>query len=163
MLGGGWSYDISGFLLKNDLAFFFSPLPDLNLNIKNFPIISLAFDIEKEIIPNLISIAGTRTTINLSRDKIIFLERGIILPSISLRYEIYFGQSSLSLLPAFILDIPIESPKIRGNFFVFSGSFKPYDFLDISGGLFLLSGKRTSPFGFFKDNSSIMFSVRLSF
>jgi hypothetical protein len=163
MLGGGWSYDISGFLLKNDLAFFFSPLPDSNLNIKNFPIISLAFDIEKEIISNLISIAGTRTTINLSRDKIMFLERGIILPSISLRYEIYFGQSSLSLLPAFILDIPIGSPKIRGNFFVFSGSFKPYDFLEISGGLFLLSGKRTSPFGFFKDNSSIMFSVRLSF
>lgn len=161
MLGGGWSYDISGFLLKNDLAFFVSPLPDLNLNIKNFPLLSLAFDIEKEIIPNLISIAGTRTTINLSRDKIVFLERGIILPSISLRYEIYFGQSSLSLLPVFILDIPIESPKIRGNFFVFTSLFKPYDFLEISVGLFLLSGKRTSPFGFFKDNSSVLFSLKL--
>jgi hypothetical protein len=163
MLGGGWSYGISGFLLKNDLAFFLSPLPDLNLNIKNFPILSFAFDVDKEVIPNLTLVLGTRGTINLSKDKIVFLERGAIFPSVLLRYEIYIGQSSLSLLPAFILDIPIESPKIRGNFFVFTGSFKPYDFLEISGGLFLLSGKRTSPFGFFKDNSSIMFSVRLSF
>jgi len=164
VLGGGWSYELSGFLIKNDIAFYLlADLPDEKLKVREFNLFSFAFDVEREIIPNLIVIPGIRGIINMMADINPFIvKRGVLLPSLSGRYETYLGLHTISFLLGTFLDIPLNSPSLR-SWFVFPGvSWKPSDKIELSLGGIIMGGDEISLFGFFKDNSAITFSFRFT-
>lgn len=159
LVGAGWSYDINGYLLKNDLAFYLmNDLPNQNLKIKEFNLFSWALDLEREVIPNLFLIPSFRGFVKISPvDQIIIFKNGVFLPSISGRYEFFIGNSSLSFLGNLVLDVPLELDSIRSHFFVFSTTWKPKDFIELSIFSYIFGGKEVSFFGFFKNNSALSF------
>lgn len=163
--GGGWSYEIANFLLKNDLALYLmADLPDENLKIREFSLLSFALDAEREIIPNLIIIPSVRGIINFSPQNIILIKKGNIFPSISVRYEFYIKNYSFSFTANLSPDVPLEIPlSIRSFFSFISAVWKPTDLIEVSGGAIILGGKDISVFGFFKNNSAIFISSKIFF
>ena len=165
VVGGGWSYDLSGYLLKNDIAFYlFVDIPDEKLKVREFNIFSFAFDVEREVIPNFILIPGVRGIINLGERKPFIIGNGVISPSFSARYETYIGVQSISFLMSVVSDIPLDTLperfKIRSWFFLPSIVWKPQDKIELSAGGIFLGGDEISLFGMFKENSAFMFSFR---
>lgn len=161
--GGGWSYDISGYLLKSDIAFYLlADFPDNNLRVKEFNLFSFAFDIEREVIPNLFVIPSFRGFFNLSSGEILLIEKGTFLPSLSFRYEFYVGNSSFNLLGSSVLDIPVKSKDLRSYFILGSLGYRPIDLLEVSINGYIFGGEEISLFGFFKKNSAISLWFRIS-
>ncbi|MCS7212709.1 MAG: hypothetical protein NZ927_00565 [Candidatus Calescibacterium sp.] len=164
LLGGGWSYDIDGYLLKNDLAFYLlNDLPDENLKVREFNIMSWAVDLEREIIPNFFVIPSFRGILKLSpANDIIVVENGVFLPSFSARYEFFIGNSSISLLGNLVLDVPFDLD-IRSYFSVVSFGWKPVDTIELSILSYIFGGDQISLFGFFENNSALSLWIRLYF
>ena len=165
VVGGGWSYDLSGYLLKNDIAFYLlADIPDENLKVREFNLFSFAFDVEREIIPNFILIPGVRGIINLGDISPFIIGDGVISPSFSARYEVYIGVQSISFLVSAISDVPLDTfpdnPKIRSWFLLPSITWKPQDKIELSAGGIFLGGDEISLFGIFRENSAFMFSFR---
>ncbi len=163
MLGGGGAYDISGYLIKGDVALYLlANIPDENLFIREFNILSISLDIEREVIPNLFLIPGIRGIVKISpQQKLMLISNGIALPTITSRYEFYLGTQNLSILGNLALDIPSDKINIRSSVFSVFATWKPRDIIELSLGLINLSGDDVSLFGFFKENSAFSFSLRL--
>lgn len=164
VVGSGWSYDIDGYLVKNDLAMYLlADLPDENMRIREFNILSWAFDVEREIIPNLFVIPSFRGVVDLSpQRKIMLIENGVFLPALNGRYEFFIGNSSFSFLGSFVLDVPFELD-IRSYFIILSATWKPKDVIEISSFSYILGGEKVSLFGFLKNNSAISLWLKLYF
>lgn len=163
LVGPAFSYDIDGYLIKSDIAFYLmNDLPNENMRIKEYNLLSWAIDLEREVIPNLIIIPSFRGILNLSQDDIIIIERGVLLPSFTGRYEFFIGNSSLSIVGNIALDVPFEA-EIRSHLVILSLSWKPTDTIEISSNSYILGGDRVSLFGFLKSNSAVSLWLRMYF